>query len=70
MIGEDYSSYPGSDMYDGVKDTGKKYCRDCKKEVEVNVYNDKVEPPLVVCTDCDHYNKYGWSNTHQRLTMS
>ena len=33
----------------------KKYCRDCKKEVEVDIYNDKVEPPLVVCSDCGQF---------------
>jgi hypothetical protein len=33
----------------------KKYCRDCKKTVEVEIYNDKVTPALVVCSVCGQF---------------
>ena len=30
----------------------KMFCIDCKKEVEVKVYNDKVDPPILYCAEC------------------
>lgn len=30
----------------------KKYCKNCKEEKEVSVYNDKVEPIIYSCKDC------------------
>lgn len=33
----------------------KKYCIDCKKIVEVDVYNGECTPPLVICKDCGQF---------------
>lgn len=35
-----------------LKDMEKKHCPDCEKEVETEVYNDKVEPEVLVCKEC------------------
>lgn len=33
----------------------KRYCPDCKAEVDVQMYNEDADPPLVTCVECGQF---------------